>query len=254
MSDKSKISLKGKTAFISGASKGIGVEIARNFAQCGADLALSGRSPEGLALTADMARKFGVKVWTGTADFIEVEQVQSLAQNVLDDLGRIDILVNNAGLSIPAMVLDIDIDAWNRMYQVNVVAPLILTQAFVPGMIERKHGKVINITSRTALKGHARMGAYGSAKSALQQISASMAIEFGPHNIQVNCIAPVVTMTSMGRANWKPGPRTETKLAGIPAGRFAEPEEIADSALFLASDLSDFVNGTILPVDGGEGA
>lgn len=254
MPDRNKISLKGKIAFITGASKGIGVEIARNLAEAGADLALTGRDSEDLAETAAMAQSFGVEVWCATADLNDAGQVRTLARSVLEDLGRVDILVNNAGLAIPSPVLEINLHDWDKMYQIDVTAPLLLVQAFVPGMIERGHGKIINITSRAALAGHAQLGAYSSAKSALHQLASSMAVEFGPHNIQVNCVAPTVTMTSMGQANWQPGARTEAKLARIPAGRFAEPYEVADVTLFLASNLSDFVSGTIVPVDGGEGA
>ncbi|MDA0233036.1 MAG: SDR family NAD(P)-dependent oxidoreductase [Chloroflexi bacterium] len=254
MPDRNRISLKGKIAFISGASKGIGVEIARNLAEAGADLALTGRSKEGLAETEKIAKSFGVDVWIGTAGLGDAEQVRELGRAALDAVGRVDILVNNAGLVFPGPVLEIGLEDWRTTYDVDVLAPLILAQAFVPGMIERGHGKVINITSRAALVGQPGLGSYSSAKAALHQLSKTMAVEFGPHNIQVNCIAPTVTMTPMAQQVWKPGPRTDAKLARIPAGRFAEPSEVADIALFLASDLSGFVNGAIIPADGGEGA
>lgn len=254
MPDRNQISLKGKTAFISGASKGMGVEIARNFAEAGADLAITARNREGLAETEKIAKAFGVSVWTGTAELGDAEQVRQLGRDALDAVGHVDILVNNAGVVFPQPILEIGEEQWRTIYDVNVLAPLLLTQAFVPGMIERGHGKVVHITSRAALIGQPALGAYSSAKAALHQLSQTMAVEFGPHNIQVNCIAPTVTMTHMAQQVWKPGPRTDAKLARIPMGRFAEPNEIADIALFLASDLSGFVSGTIIPADGGEGA
>ncbi len=254
MPDRNHISLKGKTAFISGASKGMGVEIARNFAEAGADLALTARDEAGLAQTAEMAGEFGVEVWTGTAELNDAQQVRQLGSNVLAAVDKVDILVNNAGVVFPSPIVDIDEENWRTMYDVDVLAPLLLTQAFVPGMIERGHGKVIHVTSRAALIGQTGLGAYSSAKAALHQLAQTMAVEFGPHNIQVNCIAPTVTMTEMAKQVWQPGPRTDAKLARIPMGRFAEPHEIADIALFLASDLSGFVSGTIIPADGGEGA
>lgn len=254
MPDRNNISLKGKIAFISGASKGMGVEIARNFAEAGADLAITARNKEGLAETEKIARAFGVDVWSGIAELNDVEQVRQLGRDALAAVGRVDILVNNAGVVFPQPILEIGEGQWRTIYDVDVLAPLLLTQAFVPGMIERSHGKVIHITSRAALIGQPALGAYSSAKAALHQLSQTMAVEFGPHNIQVNCIAPTVTMTPMAQQVWKPGPRTDAKLARIPMGRFAEPNEIADIALFLASDLSDFVSGTIIPADGGEGA
>jgi len=246
--------LQGKIAFVSGASRGIGLEIARRYASAGAGLALTARSQESLSETVAVVRAMGVEVWTGTADLGNSEEVRALASDVLRDLGRVDILVNNAGLAIHNPVLDIDLQDWGEMFRLNAVAPLLLMQAFVPGMIARGHGKVINILSRAALAGHAGAGAYSSVKAALHRISASLAVEVGSHNIQVNSIAPTVTLTSMAAETWKPGPRTEAKLARVPAGRFAEPGEVADVALFLASGLSGFVNGAVIPVDGGEGA
>ncbi len=254
MPARNQISLEGKIAFISGASKGIGVEIARNFAEAGADLAITGRSREGLAETEEIAKGFGVSVWSGTAELGDAEQVRQLGRDALEAVGRVDILVNNAGLVFPQPLLEIGEEQWRTTYDVDVLAPLVLTQAFVPGMIERRSGKVINITSRAALIGQPGLGSYSSAKAALHQLSKTMAVEFGPHNVQVNCIAPTVTMTPMAQQVWTPGPRTDAKLARIPAGRFAEPTEVADVALFLASDLADFVSGTIIPADGGEGA
>lgn len=254
MPDRNQISLNGKIAFISGASKGMGVEIAKNFAEAGADLAITARNEEGLAETEKIARAFGVDVWSATAELGDAEQVRQLGRDALAAVGRVDILVNNAGLVFPQPILEIGEEQWRMMYDVDVLAPLLLTQAFAAGMVERGHGKIIHITSRAALIGQTALGGYSSAKAALHQLSQTMAVEFGPHNIQVNCIAPTVTMTLMAQQVWQPGARTDAKLARIPMGRFAEPSEIADIALFLASDLSDFVSGTIIPADGGEGA
>lgn len=254
MAQKPQISLEGKVAFISGASKGIGIEIARVLAAAGADLALTARDETALEATAETARSEGADVWTTTADLNDADQVRELGERTLDAVGRVDILVNNAGLIFPASILDIKIDEWHATFDVDLLAPLLLTQAFAPGMIERKHGKIINISSRGGLQGQTGLGAYSAAKAALHLLTRIMAVEFGPHGIQANCLAPTVTMTDMAKAVWTPGPRTDAKLARIPAGRFAEPNEIADGVLFLASHLSDFVSGTILPVDGGEGA
>lgn len=254
MADKFISPLQGMTAFISGASGGIGGEIARQFAEAGANLALTGRDVNKLAEVGTVCRQHGAHVQTYVADFEFDQQVSALAQSVLRDFGGVDILVNNAGLAIHGPILEINLKSWDRMNRINVVAPLLLAQAFIPGMIKRGHGKVINITSRAARAGHPDMGAYSQSKAALQQLSSVMAVEFGPHNIQVNCIAPTVTMTTMGQLMWQPGPRTDAKLAHIPAGRFAEPGDVANAALFLAAQKSGFVNGTTIPVDGGEGA
>ena len=254
MPNRNQISLEGKTAFVSGASKGIGVEIVRNLAEAGANLAISGRDRSALEETAELARGFGVEAWIGTCDLGNADEVRQLGQDTLAAVGGIDILVNNAGIVFPKPILEISDAEWHTTYDVDVLAPLLLVQAFAPGMIERGHGKIVNVTSRAALIGQAGLGSYSSAKAALHQLSGTMAVEFGPHNIQVNCVAPTVTMTPMAQQVWKPSPRTDAKLARIPAGRFAEPTEVADVVLYLSSELSDFVSGTIVPVDGGEGA
>jgi len=249
-----EISLAGKVAFISGASKGIGVAAAEVLASAGASLALTARDQAGLQDTARAARDKGVAVWTRTAELVDAGEVKSLGEAALDELGRVDILVNNAGLTMPQSILDLGLDEWHTTFDVNLLAPVLLAQAFAPGMIHRGHGKIINVSSRAALGALADNVAYCSSKAALVVATRVMAIEFGPHNVQANCVAPTVTLTPMAQQIWTPGPRTDAKLARIPAGRFAEASDVAKTILFLASPLSDFVNGTTIPVDGGEGA
>lgn len=248
------ISLKGKIAFISGASKGIGVSIAELFAAAGADLALTARNEEQLEQTAEAARKHGVKVWTKTAEMGDADDVKDLANAVLEEFGRVDILVNNAGVAKHQPFFDVDIETFHTVMNVNLLAPMLLTQAFAPGMIERKSGKIVNISSRGAIRAIPTGATYCASKAALQLMTQTMAVEFGPHNVQANCVAPTVTMTPMGESAWPASPRRDAKLSKIPTGRFADPEEVANTALFLASSNSDFISGVELPVDGGEGA
>lgn len=248
------ISLEGKTAFISGASKGIGVAVADSLSKAGANLALTARNADELEQTADNARANGVKVWTRTAEMADVDDVRALGQATLDEFGGVDILVNNAGIAQHQPFLEIDIDVFDKVIDVNLRAPIILTQIFAPGMIERGHGKIINLTSRGAIRAFPTGGVYSASKGGLQLLTQTMAVEFGPHGIQTNSVAPTVTMTPMGEAAWPVSPRRDAKLARIPAGRFAEPEEVANAVLFLSSPQSDFINGVELPIDGGEGA
>ena len=248
------ISLEGKTAFISGASKGIGVAVADSLSKAGANLALTARNADELEQTADNARTNGVKVWTRTAEMADVDDVRTLGQATLDEFGGVDILVNNAGIAQHQPFLEIDIDVFDKVIDVNLRAPIILTQIFAPGMIERGNGKIINLTSRGAIRAFPAGGVYSASKGGLQLLTQTMAVEFGPHGIQTNSVAPTVTMTPMGEAAWPASPRRDAKLARIPAGRFAEPEEVANAVLFLSSPQSDFINGVELPIDGGEGA
>ena len=254
MATSPTISLEGKIAFVSGASKGIGVEIAEHLAKAGADLALTARNAEELEQTAERARKHGVKVWTKIAELQDADDVKALAASVLEEFGRVDILVNNAGVAKHQPFFNVDIDTFHMVMNVNLLAPLLLTQAFAPGMIERKAGKIINISSRGAIRAIPTGATYCASKAGLQLMTQTMAVEFGPHNVQANCIAPTVTMTPMGESAWPPSPRRDAKLAKIPTGRFAEPDEVAKTVVFLASSQSDFINGVELPIDGGEGA
>ena len=249
-----RITLQSQVALVSGASKGIGVAIAEALAAAGADLALTARDSAGLAKTAAACRKQGVRVWTRTAELADADQVRALAQATLAEFGRVDVLVNNAGLTFPQPVLGIGEKEWRTTLDVDLYAPLLLTQGFAPGMIERRRGKIINISSRAGLGALEEHGAYSAAKAGLHLLTQTMAVEFGRHNVQANCVAPTVTLTPMAERVWTPGPRTDTKLAGIPAGRFGKASEVADVVLWLASPLSDYVNGAIIPVDGGEGA
>ena len=249
-----KISLSGTVAFVSGASKGIGIAVAKTLAGAGADLALTARDEAGLEATAEAARASGVQVWTHTAELADAEAVKRLGEAVLSDCGRVDILVNNAGLTRPEPLFEVTLEAWHMTMNVDLLAPLLLTQAFGPGMVERGHGKIVNISSRAGLRALPGNAAYCAAKGGLHMLTQTMAVELGPSGIQANCIAPTVIMTPMAEAIWTPGPRTDTKRSKIPMGRFGEAEEVADMVLFLASPLSDFVNGTIIPIDGGEGA
>lgn len=249
-----KIDLSCKVAFVSGASKGIGVAIAETLADAGADLALTARDEAGLEATAEAARSRGVKAWTHTAELAEPDQVRSLGDATLAEFGKVDILINNAGLTHPQTVLEVGLFEWHNTLNVNLLAPLLMTQCFAPGMVERRSGKIVNITSRAGLGALEEHAAYSASKAGLQLLTMTMAVEFGPHNVQANAIAPTVIATPMAEAVWTPGPRTDFKLAGVPMKRFGKPREVAEVALFLSSPLSDYVNGVILPVDGGEGA
>ncbi len=254
MKNGPEISLEGKIAFVSGASKGIGVAIADSLAAAGADLALTARDEAGLEATAQAARDRGVQVWTHTAELADAEEVKRLGEAVLAESGRVDILVNNAGITRPEPLFEVTLEAWHATLNIDLLAPLLLAQAFGPGMVERGSGKIVNISSRAGLRALPSNAAYCAAKGGLHMLTQAMAVELGPSGVQTNCVAPTVIMTPMAEAIWTPGARTDTKRSKIPMGRFGEAGEVADLVLFLSSPLSDFVNGTIIPIDGGEGA
>jgi len=245
------IALEGKVAFVTGASRGIGAAIALRLAQAGAVVAMTARDRAGLHRTEAAIESAGGRAWWRTADLASGAQIRSVTMATLREFGRVDILVNNAGLTFPQRVLDVGLREWRTTLDVNLLAPLLLVQAFTPGMIERRSGKIINISSQAGLGALEEHASYSASKSALHLLTQTMAVEFGRDNIQANCIAPTVILTDMAEQVWPPGPRSEAMRARIALGRFGKPSEVADAVLFLASPLSDFITGEVLSVDGG---
>lgn len=245
------ISLAGKVAFVTGASRGIGAAVALRLAQAGAVIAMTARDRTGLRRTELAIEAAGGQAWSRTADLASGAQIKSVTMATLREFGRVDILVNNAGLTFPQRVFDISLREWRTTMDVNLLAPLLLVQAFTPGMIERRSGKIINISSQAGLGALEEHAAYSASKAGLHLLTQTMAVEFGKDNIQANCIAPTVILTDMAKQVWPPGPRTEAMREKIALGRFGKPSEVADAVLFLASPLSDFITGEVLSVDGG---
>lgn len=246
-----RFALTGHRALITGASKGIGAEICAVFADAGADVIAVARDAAGLAETARAVRERGRGCLTIAADMADPAQVQRAAAQALAAHPTIDILVNSAGIARIAPATDLSLADWDETMAVNLRAPFLWAQALAPGMIERRRGKIINISSQTgviALDDHA---AYAASKGGLNALTKSLCAEWARFNIQVNAICPTVVMTPMGRQVWAAPERKDPMIAATPARRFAEPVEVADMALYLASDASAMVNGALLMVDGG---
>lgn len=246
-----RFSLSGRKALVTGASKGIGAEICSVFAEAGADIIAVARDEGGLAEVALAVRERGRKCLTITADMATPDGPCKAAQQALAAWGTIDILVNSAGIARIAPALTLSPDWWDETMAVNLRAPFLLAQALAPAMIAQRWGKVINTSSQTgviALDDHA---AYAASKGGLNALTKSLCAEWGRHNIQVNAICPTVVMTPMGREVWGPPEKSAPLINATPARRFAEPVEVADAALYLASDASAMVNGATLMVEGG---
>jgi len=241
-----RLSIAGKVALITGASSGIGAEIARVFTEVGATVVATGRSRERLEALAAHT-DCGII----PADIATAEGCRSLVAEVLGLHPRVDILVNSAGVALVGSVLDYGVEEWDRTMAINLRAPFLLARGFAPAMIEAGKGKIINISSQTgviALPDHA---AYASSKGGLNALTKSLMTELAPHNIQVNAICPTVVMTEMGKNIWSPPEKAGPMIAATPRGRVGEPVEIADMALYLASPASDLVNGALMMIDGG---
>lgn len=246
-----RFSLTGRKALITGASKGIGAEIAAVFAEAGADIVALGRNEADLAATAAVVRAHGRRCLTLVAEMSSPTEPVAACERALTEWGTIDILVNSAGIANVAPALQFSTDAWDQMMAVNLRAPFLTARTLAPAMFAQRWGKVINISSQTgviALDDHA---AYASSKGGLNALTKSLCAEWARHNVQVNAICPTVVMTPMGRQVWGKPEKGDPFRNATPARRFAEPVEVADAALYLASDASAMVNGALLMVEGG---
>jgi len=246
-----RITLAGKRALVTGASRGLGAEIARVFAEAGADLVLTGRDAAGLDATRREVEVRGRRCRCVEADLRSIEGARLAGRQALDFFGTVDILVNNAGIVFVEDLLAITPEHWEETLRVNLQAPLILAQTVVPGMIGQRCGKVINISSMAGVlvpEGH---GAYAASKGGLNLLTQAMAAEWGRYNIQANAVAPTVILTEMGKQVWGDPAKGDPMKGRIPARRFGEPVELADLVLFLASPASDFLCGQVIRLDGG---
>lgn len=243
--------LDSQRALVTGASRGLGAEIASVLASAGADLVISGRDRIGLERTRQVVERLGRRCDVVPADLRTMEETRRLADQALALFGTVDILVNNAGLVFVEDLLQTTVEHWQQTQAVNLLAPLLLCQRLVPAMIKQRRGKIINISSVAAVlapQGHA---AYSASKGGLNLLTQTMAAEWGRYNIQANAVAPTVILTEMGQQVWGEASKAEPMKARIPAGRFGEPAEVADLVLFLASNASNFICGQVIRLDGG---
>lgn len=248
---RDRFSLQGRKALVTGASKGIGTGICDVFAQAGADIVAVARDEGGLAEAARLVEGHGRRCLTIPADMADPHSTVAAARRALAEWGTIDILVNCAGITRLAPAEALTLEQWDEVMAVNLRAPFLLARELAPAMIAQRWGKVVMISSQTgviALQDHA---AYAASKGGLNALTKSLCAEWARHNVQVNAICPTVVMTPMGREVWGAPEKGEPFRLATPARRFAETVEIADAALFLASDASAMVNGDLLMVEGG---
>jgi 2-dehydro-3-deoxy-D-gluconate 5-dehydrogenase len=246
--------MAGKRAIVTGGSKGVGAVIARTLAGAGLHLAIVGRDEAGLRRTQAEAEAAGAECLVIRADLATVEGARRAGAEALAAADYWDVLVNNAGAVHAAPLAELSVEQWEATFAVDLRAALILAQSVVPPMLERRRGKVINISSIGAYFGTPTLGAYAAAKAGLNQLTRTMAVEWGAYNVQANAICPTVIMTDMGHEFWDaPAHQAEkqAKLNRIPLHRFCEPQDVADLVLFLASPSADFLNGVCIPLDGG---
>jgi NAD(P)-dependent dehydrogenase (short-subunit alcohol dehydrogenase family) len=243
-----QFSLEGRTALVTGASRGIGAATARALDHAGARVALAARDADALAaVAADLAHD----PVTLLADLAEVDAPRALALAALAALGSVDILVNNAATAARLPTVDLDAQLIDTMYAVNVRAPLLLISTLLPSMIERGSGSIINLSSVSGVVGTPRRAAYAATKGAIDAATRSLAMELGPHGIRVNSIAPGVVDTALWEKNKAIPGVVEAIDAQTPLRRWSQPDDIADVVVFLASDAARFITGETISADGG---
>ena len=239
--------LAGRRVLITGAARGIGAAIAETFAAEGASLALLDREGDQCRATAARLGAHALDV-----DLADPDSARQVTQSAIDALGGIDVLVNNAGILLMAPLLDITVDDWDRTFDINVRAMLLTTQVAARAMIgaEQAGGSIINMASMGGKVGSPNQAHYAASKAAVISLTRVSAIELGSHGIRVNCICPGYVLTEMGAATRTP--EMVAKWSAMsPLGRCAEPGEVADMALFLASDQARYCTGQAMNVSGG---
>ena len=246
-----RFSLAGKTALVTGATKGIGLETCKVLADAGADIAAVGRDAAGLKEVQAAVKTQGRRCVTIAADLATVEGALKAAREALAGFGTIDILVNNAGVALLDPLSKASVADWDMTMAVNLRAPFLIARELAPGMIARQSGKIINVSSQAGVAGLHDHAAYCASKGGLNMLTKVMTVEWAKHNIQINSICPTVILTPMGEQVWGDPAKGDPMRARIPAGRFGKPIEVADLILFLASSASDMINGQDLLIDGG---
>jgi NAD(P)-dependent dehydrogenase (short-subunit alcohol dehydrogenase family) len=236
------LELAGQSALVTGGTAGIGLACAQLLACAGAAVIVTGRDHRrGAAAVGEI---------TGNARFVATDLSDADAvTSLVHQVGDVDILVNNAASFPGALTVDQDLASFETTFDTNVRGTYFLTAGLVPGMVRRRHGSIVNVTSMVASKGVGGASTYGASKAAVESLTRSWAAEFGPYGVRVNSVAPGPTKTEGVQAQW--GDTNDELGRALPLGRTAAPEEIAEAVLFLASPRASFITGSTLHADGG---
>ena len=244
--------LNKKTAIVSGGSKGIGKAIALKYAQAGADVVICSRRKENLEAAVIEAESNGFSLIPIECNTSNFDSIQSVVDLTMDKFGKVDILVNNAATNpYYGPILNSEDSHWDKIFDVNVKGYFNFAKACSISMIKNNYGKIINVASiaaKTPLEG---LGVYNISKAAVVMLTKVLAKELGQHNIQINTLAPGLIKTDFSKALWEDEDTYNKIVKSIPQGKMGTPEDISGMALYLASDASDFVTGSIFTVDGG---
>lgn len=240
------IDLSGKVALITGSTRGIGYAVANRLVAAGARVGIMSRH-------LDDARRVAAELGNGcygvACDVADPSQIEPAVQKVTDHMGPLDILVNNAGFTRDNILLRLTQEDWDDVLATNLTGVFHMTKAVIKGMMKRRSGRIINMTSVVGITGNKGQANYVAAKAGLIGFTKTVAREYASRNILVNCIAPGFIDTDL--TNILPPEAQEALLGGVPLGRLGTPEDVAGAALFLASDMAQYITGQVLVVDGG---
>ncbi|WP_102693641.1 SDR family oxidoreductase [Rummeliibacillus pycnus] len=246
-------SLHGKTAIVTGGGRGLGVQIAKGFAEAGANVVLCSRKVETCEEVAQELTKLGIQAIGVACDVTKQEDVNRLVNTVIEKFGRIDILVNNSGATWGTPAIEMPLEAWQKVIDVNLTGTFLMSQAVGRQMIKQQSGKIINIASVAGLGGtHPQFldtVGYNASKGAVITLTQDLAAKWGQYNIHVNAIAPGFFPTKMSEVVIERG--REYIMQATPLARLGSEEDLKGVALFLASKASDYVTGDVIRVDGG---
>lgn len=252
-----KFSLQGKVALVTGASYGIGFAIASALHKAGAWISFNDIDESSVERGMKAYEEAGIPVKGYVCDVTDEKAVGQLVESIENDLGVIDILVNNAGIIKRIPMVEMSESDWRRVIDIDLTGPFIVSKAVIPGMIEKGHGKIINICSMMSELGRETVSAYAAAKGGLKMLTRNICSEYGGENIQCNAIGPgyIATPQTAPLREIQPDgsrhPFDQFIIAKTPAARWGTTEDLQGPAVFLASEASDFINGHVLYVDGG---
>lgn len=242
-------SLKGKTALVTGARKGIGFAIASSLAEYGANIIAVSSQQRADDDLSKIAKSFGVSYQAFTCDFKDRQQTLALIEKIKDI--QIDIVINNAGVANRAEILDHEDSIWDETIEIDLTAPFILSREIAKGMVKRGYGKIVFIGSMWSMLGGKNVISYTAAKTALAGLTRGLSNELLPKGITVNAIAPGFIETDITKGLRQDTERSNWFTSRIPKGRWGQPSDLAGAAVFLSAPASDYVSGIVLAVDGG---
>jgi NAD(P)-dependent dehydrogenase (short-subunit alcohol dehydrogenase family) len=243
--------LTGRVALVTGTSRGLGQDFARALAKAGADLIITSREPDTLKPFQREMEAAGREVLPLELDVRSHDSIQKMVQSAAAHFGKIDILVNNAGCNVRKLALDVSWDDWNLVLDTNLRGTFFVSQAVARHMISKKYGRIINIGSVTCVAGYAGLGPYGASRGGVNQLTMSLADDWGLHGITVNCLAPGWFKTAQNAVMYQDPEWVEYLCDRIPLKRPGQPDDLDGAIVFLASEASRYVTAQTLLIDGG---